>query len=107
MKRSHPEHPLFCSKMSTERPAKRLRANVPTTLDEVRNCYLDTVPDEILRIVLRYLLRRPQHENWHAYLSARLVDTALHMGGALERAALVEFHRIGVSMAFTLVLISA
>ncbi len=59
------------------------------------DCYLDTVPDDSLRIVLRYLSRRPQHHNWYAYISAHSVNTALDVGGGLARAALSEFQSIG------------
>ncbi len=78
-----------------ERLSKRLRIIPAPATDVRRNCYLDTVPEEILRVVLRYLSRRPKHENWHTYISARSVDTVLEVGSTLERAALIEFHRIG------------
>ncbi len=78
-----------------ERPSKRLRTIPPPPPDDRHNGYLDSVPDEVLRIVLRYLSRRPAHEKWHAYISAHSVDTALHVGGALERVASMEFHGIG------------
>ncbi len=83
--------------MSTERQSKQLRS-IPSpiqTPDGALNCYLDTVPDDILRIVLRYLSRRPQHETWHAYISADSVNIALDVGGALGRAVLMEFRIIG------------
>ena len=60
------------------------------------NLYFDTVPDDILRIVLRFLSARPQHRNWHPYISTHLVNTALDVGGALARAATQEFHNLGV-----------
>ena len=75
--------------------SKRFRANPHSTLDDARNCYLDTVPDEVVRLVLRYLSDRPKHRNWQAYISAELVDTALDVGGALARAGSKEFHSIG------------
>ncbi len=78
-----------------ERPSKRLRTCPPPPPDEARTCHLDTVPDDILRTVLRHLSRRPQHRNWHAYISTNSVNTALDVGGALKRAALMEFDIIG------------
>ena len=45
--------------------------------------------------MLRFLSRRPQHRNWHAYTSPLSVNTALNVGGALARAASYEFHSIG------------
>ncbi len=87
--------PPTCSQTSRRNRRRRLRASPPTTPDDARNCYLGTVPDDSLRIVLRFLSHRPQHLNWHAYISARRVNTVLNVGGALARAALSEFHGIG------------
>ncbi len=87
--------PPSCSRMYTEHQSKRLRTSPPPTPDDARNCYLGTVPDEILRIVLRFLSRRPQHQNWHRYTSPLSVNTALDVGGALARAASLEFRSIG------------
>ncbi len=81
--------------MFLERQPKRLCASPLPTRYGARKCYLDTIPDEILRIVLRYLSRRPQHYNWHAYVSPLLVYTALNAGGALARTALLEFQSVG------------
>ncbi len=81
--------------MSAEHRPKRLRSIPPPTLDEACNCYLGTVPDEILRLVLRFLSTRPHHQHWHAYISADSVNTALDVGGALGRAASMEFDIIG------------
>ena len=78
-----------------ERRSKRLRASPPPTPDDVRNRYLDTLPDDSLRVVLRYLSRRPQNRNWHAYISPLSLNTALDIGGALARAASLEFQSIG------------
>ncbi len=78
--------------MSTKRLSKQLRTIPLQTHDEERSLYLDTVPDEILRSVLRYLFRRPQNETWHAYVSADLESIALDVGGALGRTALMEFY---------------
>ncbi len=61
----------------------------------MRNCYLDTVPGDCLRTVLRNLSLRPKHHNWHTYISANSVDTTVDVGGALARAAIVEFIRFG------------
>ncbi len=88
-------HPQSCSGMSTERQSKRLRTSPPPTPDDARNCYIDTVPDDSLQIVLRHLSNRPQHKNWHAYISPLSVNTALDVGGALARAASLEFRSIG------------
>ncbi len=81
--------------MPTESRSKRLHASPRLIPDDARSCYLDTVPDDSLRIVLRYLSRRPQHRNWHAYIAPDTVNTALNVGGALARAASLEFHSIG------------
>ncbi len=81
--------------MCTERHSKRLRASSPPTLDDGRDCYLDTLPHDVVRIVLRSLSRRPRHENWHAYVSPFSVYTALGVGGTLARAASSEFKCIG------------
>ncbi len=74
---------------------KRFRASPPPAPDDARKRYLDTVPDDSLRIILRYSSRRPKHHNWHAYVSPCLVNTALDVGGALARAASLEFQSIG------------
>ncbi len=81
--------------MSTERPSKRLRTCPPPTPDDTRNCYLNTVPDDILRLILRYLSGRPLCESWHPYISVDAVKTAVDIGGALGRAASIEFNIIG------------
>ncbi len=81
--------------MSTERLSKRLRSCPPPAPDEARNYYFDTVPDDILRIVLRYLSRRPQSRHWHRNIAAESVNTTLDVGGALGRAALMEFNIVG------------
>ena len=72
------------------------------TANEPRNCYLDTLPDVILRIVLRYSSGRPQHNNWHGHISADSVNTALDVGGALGRAASLIFNGIGGKNGFPL-----
>ncbi len=81
--------------MSAEHQTKRLRTSSPPSPDDVRNCYLNTLPDDSLRIVLRYLSDRPQHPNWHPYISALSVNAALDVGGALACVASLEIRRIG------------
>ncbi len=81
--------------MFTERQPKRLRASTSPIPGDAHNRYLDTVSDDSLRIILRYLSRRPQHHNWHSYTSPHSVRTALDVGGALGRAALSEFQYVG------------
>ncbi len=81
--------------MSTERLSKRRRRNPSPALYGARNRYLDTLADDILRVVLRYLSNRPQTRNWHRYISAIAVNAALDVGGALARAASLEFRSIG------------
>ncbi len=44
--------------------------------------------------MLRFLSRRPRHRNWHAYVTAFTVNTALDVA-ALARAASLEFHSVG------------
>lgn len=78
-----------------ERRSKRLRASPPPIPDDAGRRYLDTLPDDSLRIVLRHLSRRPNNHNWHSYLSPLAVCTALDVGGGLARAARFEFHRLG------------
>ncbi len=84
-----------CLRMSMKRRSKRARSNPPPTADRARHRYLDTVADDNLRIVLRYLSCRPHYENWHAYVSPLSVNIALDVGGALARAALLEFRGVG------------
>ncbi len=81
--------------MSAEHPFKRLRKSPPSKPDDAHNRYLDTVTVGNLRIVLRYLSNRPQHKNWHASISPLSLYIALNVGGALARAASLEFHRMG------------
>ncbi len=78
-----------------ERQHVQIRASPLPTQNGVPNCYLDSIPEEILQIVLRYLSRRPQHYNWHAYISPLSVRIALNVGGALARTASLEFQSIG------------
>ncbi len=81
--------------MSTERTAIRLSASQQLTPDDSPSRYLNTLPDDVLRLVLRYLSRRPQQENWHPYISGLLVITAVDVGGAFAHAASSEFNSIG------------
>ncbi len=81
--------------MSAEHRSERLRAHPLSTPDETGEHYLNTLPDDILRIVLRHLSDRPQHQTWHAYISAFSVNTALEVGGALTHVATLEFQNIG------------
>ncbi len=81
--------------MATEPQPKRLRRSRPSAPGDVGSCYFDTIPDDSLGIVLRYLSRRPHHRNWDACISAHVVNTALDVGGAFARAATLEFHSIG------------
>ncbi len=81
--------------MSTEHQSKRLTTNQLPTPDDPPDRYLDTVTDDSLRTVLRFLSNRPRHKNWHAYISPLSVNTALDVGGALRRAASLEFGAIG------------
>ncbi len=94
--------PTSCSPMSTKHHPKRLRPNPPPAPDDARHNFLDTVPDEVLRIVLRHLSNRPQTQNWHPYISAHSVNTALDVGGALARAASIELRSIGGDDGFRL-----
>ncbi len=75
--------------------ASAFRAIARSTQDDGRKHYLDTVPDDSLQTVLRYLSCRPQHQNWHAYITPYLVQNVLDVGGALAHAASLEFHSIG------------
>ncbi len=79
-----------------ERRSDVLSADQPPTRDDCRINYFDTVPDEVLRILLRHLSSRPQRQSWHPYISEVSVKTALDVGGALARAASHEFHGIGI-----------
>ncbi len=81
--------------MFKERASKRLRSSPSATPNEAYNSYLDTLPDDIVRIVLRDLSRRPQDENWHANVSAKSVNIALDVGGTLARVVRKEFRIIG------------
>ncbi len=81
--------------MFSEHNSKRLRETPPPKPGDARSRYLDTVPDDSLRIVLRYLSNRPQHRNWHTSISPSSVKTVFDVGGALARAASSEFHSIG------------
>ena len=78
-----------------ERLAIQFPENLWPTPNDTRSCYLDMLPDDILQIVLRYLSRRPHHQNLHAYVSARAINTVLDVGGVLARAASLEFHSVG------------
>ncbi len=85
----------FSSRMSTEHRSKRFRRRPPPTHDNARNCYLDTLADDNLRLVLCYLSDRPKYQNWRAYVSAFSVNTAPDLGGAVTRLAPMEFQNIG------------
>ena len=80
--------------MCTQQRTKLLLANPQHTRDDARSHYLDTVPDEIARIFLRFLSDRPQNRNWRRYISIVSINTALDIDGALARAASLEFHSL-------------
>ncbi len=86
---------MSCSQLFTERSSKQLRTCPLPTSEKASNRYLDTLPDEVLPTVLRNLSCRPQHDKWQAYISADSVNTALDVGRALARAAVMEFRIIG------------
>ncbi len=92
--------------MFTERQPKRLGTSTSPISDDAHNSYLDTVPDENLRVILRYLSRHPQHHNWRAYISASSVNTALDVGGPRARVAFQNSKALGVKTAFHLILMS-
>ncbi len=75
-------------------------------LGDVCSCYLNTNPDEILRVVISYLSRRSQHSKWHLEIFLFLVISALDVGWALAPIASQKFHSTRVSRAFFVVLTS-